>query len=108
MVEERASSVSSLFSPDSKNEVHSRSSRLRSVQFRHIDEDPFVSKTDTEEKAEWRLMTISSQTVQKNRLLILPSYCRQPVSETLVLSAACISVLLRQGKEKSEKRRKEM
>ena len=43
---------------------------LRSIQFRHTDEDPFVSKIDIEEKAERRLMKISSQTVQKNRLLI--------------------------------------
>ena len=58
MVDERASSVSSLFSPDSEDEVHSRSSMLRSIQFQHIDEDPFVSKIDIEEKAEWRLMKI--------------------------------------------------
>lgn len=53
----------------------------------------------------------TSQTVQNNRLLILPSYCRQPISETLVLSTAGISILLREEKKKkkdSEKRRKEM
>ena len=50
----------------------------------------------------------TSQTVQNNRLLILPSYCRQPISETLVLSTAGISILLREEKKKKKTVRKEM
>ena len=45
---------------------------------------------------------ITSQTVQKNRLLILPSYCYQPISETLVLSTAGISILLREERKKKK------
>ena len=44
----------------------------------------------------------TSQTVQKNRLLILPSYCYQPISETLVLSTAGISILLREERKKKK------
>ena len=48
----------------------------------------------------------TSQTVQKNRLLILPSYCYQPISETLVLSTAGISILLREERKKKKRVRK--
>ena len=44
----------------------------------------------------------TSQTVQKNRLLILPSYCYQPISETLVLSTAGLSILLREERKKKK------